>query len=276
MTIDRKLTKIITGNNVTDGDGVQLTRIIGTHALPILDPFLMFDAFGTDRPQDYIGGFPDHPHRGFETVTYLLAGRLRHKDSEGNHGVIEAGGVQWMTAGSGVVHSEMPEQEQGLLQGFQLWVNLPAKFKMTKPDYQEFTAAQITQESINDQGVIRVITGKTNKGTIGPVINGYVSPTYLDVSLERGQNVKQSVSVDDNAFIYVIEGTLSLTKGGPVLTAGQLGILEEGDSISVTADESVRFLLAAARPLNEPVVRGGPFVMNTREQLEQAFADFGR
>jgi redox-sensitive bicupin YhaK (pirin superfamily) len=276
MTIDRKLTKIITGNNVTDGDGVQLTRIIGTHELPILDPFLMFDAFGTDRPQDYIGGFPDHPHRGFETVTYLLAGRLRHKDSEGNHGVIEAGGVQWMTAGSGVVHSEMPEQEQGLLQGFQLWVNLPAKFKMTKPDYQEFTAAQITQESINDQGVIRVITGKTNKGTIGPVINGYVSPTYLDVSLERGQNVKQSVSVDDNAFIYVIEGTLSLTKGGPVLTAGQLGILEEGDSISVTADESVRFLLAAARPLNEPVVRGGPFVMNTREQLEQAFADFGR
>jgi redox-sensitive bicupin YhaK (pirin superfamily) len=276
MTIDRKLTKIITGNKVTDGDGVQLTRIIGTHALPILDPFLMFDAFGTDRPQDYIGGFPDHPHRGFETVTYLLAGRLRHKDSEGNHGVIEAGGVQWMTAGSGVVHSEMPEQEQGLLQGFQLWVNLPAKFKMTKPDYQEFTAAQITQESINDQGVIRVITGKTNKGTIGPVINGYVSPTYLDVSLERGQNVKQSVSVDDNAFIYVIEGTLSLTKGGPVLTAGQLGILEEGDSISVTADESVRFLLAAARPLNEPVVRGGPFVMNTREQLEQAFADFGR
>jgi redox-sensitive bicupin YhaK (pirin superfamily) len=276
MTIDRKLTKIITGNKVTDGDGVQLTRIIGTHELPILDPFLMFDAFGTDRPQDYIGGFPDHPHRGFETVTYLLAGRLRHKDSEGNHGVIEAGGVQWMTAGSGVVHSEMPEQEQGLLQGFQLWVNLPAKFKMTKPDYQEFTAAQITQESINDQGVIRVITGKTNKGTIGPVINGYVSPTYLDVSLERGQNVKQSVSVDDNAFIYVIEGTLSLTKGGPVLTAGQLGILEEGDSISVTADESVRFLLAAARPLNEPVVRGGPFVMNTREQLEQAFADFGR
>jgi redox-sensitive bicupin YhaK (pirin superfamily) len=276
MTIDRKLTKIITGNNVTDGDGVQLTRIIGTHELPILDPFLMFDAFGTDRPQDYIGGFPDHPHRGFETVTYLLAGRLRHKDSEGNHGVIEAGGVQWMTAGSGVVHSEMPEQEQGLLQGFQLWVNLPAKFKMTKPDYQEFTAAQITQESINDQGVIRVITGKTNKGTIGPVINGYVSPTYLDVSLERGQNVKQSVSVDDNAFIYVIEGTLSLTKGGPVLTAGQLGILEEGDSISVTADESARFLLAAARPLNEPVVRGGPFVMNTREQLEQAFADFGR
>ncbi len=276
MATDRIFTQIVIGNKVTDGDGVQLTRIIGTRTLPMLDPFLMFDAFGTDRPQDYIGGFPAHPHRGFETVTYLLSGRIRHKDSEGNHGVIEAGGVQWMTAGSGVVHSEMPEQEQGLLQGFQLWVNLPAQFKMTKPDYQEFTANQITQQSIDETGVVRVIAGKTDEGTIGPVINNYVSPTYLDVTLERGQVFKQTVHVDDNAFIYVIEGSLSLTSGKSALKAGQLGILAQGDLISVIADDSVHFLLAAAKPLKEPVVRGGPFVMNTSEQLEQAFADFGR
>lgn len=269
----RQLTKLITGNKTTDGDGVQLTRIIGSRSLMMLDPFLLLDSFGTDKPQEYIGGFPPHPHRGFETVTYLLEGRMRHKDSAGNEGVIEPGGVQWMTAGRGIVHSEMPEQQEGLLHGFQLWVNLPARVKMTAPAYQEFSAEQIPVEQ-RDNGVkVHVIAGQTNQGTVGPVINDFVSPVYLDVFLPAGQEFEQTVTMDDTAFVYVIEGELAFSEP---LMAGQLGILNEGNTIQIKAKQDTQFLLVAAMPLNEPVVRGGPFVMNTQQELEQAFADFGR
>ncbi len=269
----RQLTQLITGNKTTDGDGVQLTRIIGSRSLMMLDPFLLLDSFGTDKPQEYIGGFPPHPHRGFETVTYLLEGRMRHKDSAGNEGVIEPGGVQWMTAGRGIVHSEMPEQQEGLLHGFQLWVNLPAKAKMTTPAYQEFSADQIPVEQLDNGAKVHVIAGHTNQGTTGPVINNFVSPVYLDVFLPAGQEFEQTVTKDDNAFVYVIEGELAFSEP---LMAGQLGILNEGNTIQIKAKQDTRFLLVAAMPLNEPVVRGGSFVMNTQQELEQAFADFGR
>ncbi len=269
----RRLTQLITGNKTTDGDGVQLTRIIGSRSLMMLDPFLLLDSFGTDKPQEYIGGFPPHPHRGFETVTYLLEGRMRHKDSAGNEGVIEPGGVQWMTAGRGIVHSEMPEQQEGLLHGFQLWVNLPARVKMTAPAYQEFSADQIPVEQRDNGAKVHVIAGQTNQGTVGPVINDFISPVYLDVFLPAGQEFEQTVTMDDNAFVYVIEGELAFSEP---LMAGQLGILNEGNTIQIKAKQDTRFLLVAAMPLNEPVVRGGPFVMNTQQELEQAFADFGR
>jgi redox-sensitive bicupin YhaK (pirin superfamily) len=270
----RELQTLTSGLPATDGAGVKMTRVIGTPELNMLDPFLLLDAFETDQAEDYIGGFPDHPHRGFETVTYLLAGRMRHKDSAGHEGVIEAGGVQWMTAGKGIVHSEMPEQENGLLQGFQLWINLPAREKMQAPAYQEFAADKIPIERLDNGAEIHVIAGKTNKGTSGPVINNYVNPIYMDISLPKGQVFEQAVSTNDNAFIFVIEGELSIGDSMQKIGHRQLGILDKGDQVIVTADKKVRFLLAAARSLNEPVARGGPFVMNTKAEVLQAFDDF--
>jgi len=271
----RELVSTTPGLPATDGDGVRMTRIIGTHELNVLDPFLLLDAFESDQPGDYIGGFPSHPHRGFETVTYLLAGKMRHKDSAGNEGVIEPGGVQWMTAGRGIVHSEMPEQEDGLLMGFQLWVNLPASAKMSKPAYQEFPPPDVALEQRDDGTSIRVIAGTTSNGTRGPVENSYVHPTYMDISLPKGQTFEQAVNDGDNAFIYVIEGELQVGDSNTPLTRRTLGILSEGSHVSATAvNESTRFLLIAGRPLNEPIARGGPFVMNTRQEIQQAFDDY--
>lgn len=263
------------GLHTSDGDGVNMVRLIGTQQLNYLDPFLLLDAFGSDEPNDYIGGFPSHPHRGFETVTYLLAGKMRHKDSVGNEGVIEAGGVQWMTAGKGIVHSEMPEQEDGLLSGFQLWVNLPAMDKMTEPAYQEFAQTDIPVERWENGTEIRVITGSTEKGTHGPVKNTYVSPLFMDVSLKQGTAFKQEISADDNSFIYVIDGELSIGQEAQSLTEKNIGILERGDQISVTSNTNQsRFIVVSAKPLNEPIARGGPFVMNTEAEVQQAFADY--
>ena len=270
----RELVTVTNGLSATDGDGVKMTRVIGTPELNMLDPFLLFDAFESDQVEDYIGGFPDHPHRGFETVTYLLAGHMRHKDSAGHEGVIKAGGVQWMTAGKGIVHSEMPEQEDGLLKGFQLWVNLPASEKMQKPAYQEFSANQIAVECLDNGTEVRVIAGSTNNGTTGPIINKYVNPIYMDVSLSEGQIFKQAVGVDDNVFIFVIEGELLIGDSMRKLDHRQLGVLHKGDQVIVSANEESQFLLAAAHPLNEPVARSGPFVMNTKAELLQAFDDF--
>jgi quercetin 2,3-dioxygenase len=272
--VTRELQKLTSGLPATDGDGVKLTRVIGTPELNTLDPFLLFDVFESDQPQDYIGGFPSHPHRGFETVTYLLAGRLRHKDSAGHEGVIEAGGVQWMTAGKGIVHSEMPEQENGLLQGFQLWINLPANEKMQVPAYQEFPKNEIALERLDNGTEVRVIAGSTNNGTTGPVVNEYVNPIYMDVSLPQGQEFEQVVGVDDNVFIFVIEGELSVGNSSRKIGHRQMGILRDGEQVVVTANKEARFLLAAACPLNEPVARGGPFVMNTKAEVLQAFEDF--
>lgn len=270
----RELTSITSGLPTTDGDGVKMTRLIGTPELNMLDPFLLLDAFESDQPQDYIGGFPSHPHRGFETVTYLLAGRMRHKDSAGHEGVIEAGGVQWMTAAKGIVHSEMPEQENGLLQGFQLWLNLPKSEKMNDPAYQEFSVNDIPVDRLENGSEIRVISGQTNQGTKGPVINNYVNPIYMDITLPAGQQFEQTLNSSDNAFIYVIEGLLSVGELQKTITNREMGILGDGDQVSVTAKETSRFLLIAAQPLNEPVARGGPFVMNTKAEVLQAFEDF--
>lgn len=271
----RDIVSTTPGVPATDGDGVRMTRVIGSQELNMLDPFLLLDAFESDQPQDYIGGFPSHPHRGFETVTYLLAGRMRHKDSAGNEGVIEPGGVQWMTAGRGIVHSEMPEQENGLLMGFQLWVNLPASAKMSEPAYQEFSPGETPLEQRDNGTEIRVIAGLTSEGTAGVVRNEHVHPTYLDVTLPRGEHFEQAVNANDNAFLFVIDGALDVGPAGSHLQRRNLGILEPGERIAVKAGQGgARFLLVAAQPLGEPVARGGPFVMNTKEEIMQAFNDY--
>ncbi|MDH3787505.1 MAG: pirin family protein [Xanthomonadales bacterium] len=270
----REVVTTTPGVPATDGDGVRMTRIIGSQELNMLDPFLLLDAFESDQPQDYIGGFPSHPHRGFETVTYLLAGRMRHKDNAGNEGVIEPGGVQWMTAGKGIVHSEMPEQENGLLMGFQLWVNLPARAKMSEPGYQEYPPSETPLER-HDNGIeIRVIAGTTSAGTRGVVSNEFVRPTYLDVTLPAGQVFEQPVDVADNTFIFVIDGELEIGDRSTALARRILGILSEGDHVIVKTGQGARFLLVSALPLKEPVARGGPFVMNTQQEIMQAFDDY--
>ena len=272
----REVVKIIKGMPATDGAGVELTRVIGQPSLPMLDPFLLLDVFRSDNPQDYIAGFPPHPHRGFETVTYLLKGKMRHKDNAGHEGVIESGGIQWMTAGKGIIHSEMPEQENGLLEGFQLWVNLPATHKMDDPFYQEIPAAEIPLEK-RDNGVeVRVITGHTSQGTTGPVVQPLTQPLYLDVTIPANQVFTEQLSESHNAFIYVIEGAVSVAGNKTkIIEPTQLAILSEGSEIKITSeDKPARILLVSGYPLNEPIARKGPFVMNTDEEIEQAFADY--
>lgn len=271
----RELVKQTLGVPTSDGDGVQLTRIVGSPEINMVDPFLLLDSFESDQPNDYIGGFPNHPHRGFETVTYLLAGRMLHKDNAGHEGVIEPGGVQWMTAGRGIVHSEMPEQENGLLQGFQLWVNLPAAKKMTAPTYQEFQATEIPIETLASGGTVKVISGQTDQGTEGPVKNGFTEPLYLDVHLNQGTTFEQSVSNTHGGFVYVIEGSVHIGQENTELTPRMLGIFGDGDKVEVSSRSiKSRFLLIAGKRLNEPVARGGPFVMNTKQEVLQAFQDF--
>lgn len=273
----RTVEKIINGQATSDGAGVELVRMIGQPAMMELDPFLLLDAFRSDNPDDYIAGFPSHPHRGFETVTYLLNGRMRHRDNSGNEGVIEPGGIQWMTAGRGIVHSEMPEQEDGLLAGFQLWINLPAEHKMTAPAYQEHDAAQIPLES-HDGSEVRVITGTTSQGTQGPVSQPLTEPLYLDVTLAPGADFEENLPDGHNAFIQVIDGTITLASGDQTrvdLQRDQLAVLTKGESIEVRGtDQASRFLLIAGKPLNEPIARAGPFVMNTEAELRQAFSDY--
>lgn len=276
----RQLQQIYQGLPASDGDGVKLTRIIGQPKLKNLDPFLMLDAFGTDQPMDYIGGFPPHPHRGFETVTYLLAGKMRHRDNQGNEGVIEPGGVQWMTAGRGIVHSEMPEQEEGLLMGFQLWVNLPASAKMTPPAYQEYAPNQVPQELWPSGTKIKVIAGLTDQGTSGIIQNDMVHPTYLDVELQAGEMFTQTLKPFETAFVYLHQGQLTIGDPEQQATAQlegkQLGLLGPGQQVRIknTDQQSSRFLLIAGTPLNEPIVQRGPFVMNSEAEIRQAFEDY--
>ncbi len=265
--------QLINGIKASDGDGVQLTRLIGNAELMQLDPFLLFDAFGSDQPQDYIGGFPPHPHRGFETVTYMLAGKMRHQDSVGNSGVITKDGVQWMTAGKGIIHSEMPEQEQGLLAGFQLWVNLPAKDKMTAPKYQEHSEDNIPQET-REFSTVKVIAGVTKQGTTGIIDNKTTAPLYWDIKLNKQQNFSDVIPSTHNGFIYVINGELIVGEQQTKVAKGQIATLTTGKMFTVNATQDSRFLLIAGKPLNEPVERAGPFVMNTRKEIEQAFADY--
>jgi redox-sensitive bicupin YhaK (pirin superfamily) len=274
----RKVSRIIKGMPATDGGGVALTRIIGQPVLPMLDPFLLLDAFRSDKPEDYIAGFPLHPHRGFETVTYLLAGRMRHKDNAGHQGVIEPGGIQWMTAGKGIVHSEMPEQENGMLEGFQLWINLPARHKMDEAAYQEYPAEQIPLESREGGVEVRVITGETSRGTKGPVVQPLTEPLYLDVRVPAGQKFFEEFPESHNAFIYVFHGSVGVDNehGKAIwLSRDDLGVLTHGGGIKLHADQvDARFLIVAGKPLRESVARGGPFVMNTKDEIQQAFEDY--
>jgi len=269
----RGIMSVTQGVPASDGAGVTLTRLIGSPELDMLDPFLMLDSFQTDDPEDYVAGFPAHPHRGFQTVTYLLAGKMRHEDNAGHSGVIETGGIQWMTAGRGIVHSEMPEQEDGLLWGFQLWVNLPAACKMIPPRYQEFPAAMIPQERRANDTTVRVITGITGHGTEGPVRDVATSPKYLDVAMPVGSEFEEPVEDGHNGFVFVAEGEIEIS--GTVIPAHHLAILGPGDHIRAHSGKGpARFLLIAGRPLGEPVHRAGPFVMATREDLLSAFHDF--
>lgn len=270
--MNRSIEQLVSGVATSDGAGVKLTRVLTGKLQRRLDPFLMLDAFGSDVPDEYIAGFPDHPHRGFETVTYMLAGRMRHRDNAGHEGLLENGGVQWMTAGRGVIHSEMPEQEQGAMEGFQLWLNLPAKAKMSEPWYCDYTSDAIP-EYVTDQGVkVRVIAGRSN-GVEGVVHRDVTEPLFLDVHLPAGTTFQTLLPQTHNAFLYVYRGEISI--GETVVTAQRMGILDNaGDGVSLTASTGARLILLAGKPLNEPIVQYGPFVMNTQQQIHQALDDF--
>ncbi|MBU3005905.1 pirin family protein [Paraglaciecola arctica] len=274
VKIIRQVQVVFAGQPISEGAGVQLSRVIGTPQFNMLDPFLLFDAFSSDQPQDYIAGFPPHPHRGFETVTYMLAGKMRHQDSAGHEGTIEAGGVQWMTAGKGIIHSEMPEQQDGLLAGFQLWVNLPKSHKMIEPAYQEKNGNEIAVES-RDGLKIRVIAGQTQNGTTGIINNTFVEPIYWDIQQQPDTLFVESITAGHNGFVYVYEGEIKLSEGANQrVSKGQVAVLTDGDSIEIRALNGAKYLLIAGRPLDEPIARGGPFVMNTREEINQAIADY--
>ena len=260
------------GMPASDGAGVRLNRLVGRPGLPDLDPFLMLDEFRSDQAADYLAGFPEHPHRGFETVTYMLAGRMRHGDNQGNVGLLRPGSVQWMTAGRGIVHSEMPEQENGLMWGFQLWVNLPAKDKMTAPRYQDIEPEAIPVVNLPGGVAVKVIVGRVG-ATEGAVSGIATDPTYLDVHLPAGTSFAQPVPEGHNAFVYVYDGEAAV--GDETLPRGELAVLGDGGEIRVAAGTApARLLIVAGRPLGEPVARYGPFVMNTEAQIRQAMADY--
>ncbi len=273
----RRVARVVRGQPASDGAGVRLTRVIGQRDLDMLDPFLLLDEFRSDSADDYIAGFPSHPHRGFETVTYMLAGRMRHGDNQGNTGLLTPGSVQWMTAGRGIVHSEMPEQEDGLMWGFQLWVNLPASDKMVAPRYQDIAPERIPEATPAAGVRMRVLAGRVGE-TVGPVSGIAVEPVYLDIALDAGARFAASLPAGHNAFAYVYDGAVD---AGPAdatrrLVRGELGVLDRNgdDVLLATGDAPARLILVAGKPLDEPVARHGPFVMNTPEQIVEAFRDF--
>ena len=268
----RPIVKITQGRPTSDGAGVKLTRLLGTPDLQVLDPFLMLDKFHSDNPGDYLAGFPSHPHRGFETVTYMVEGRMRHKDNKGHEGVIEPGGVQWMTAARGIVHSEMPEQEDGLMSGFQLWVNLPKAEKMKDPAYQEFDEERVPSD-IRDGVVAKIVTGQTSTGVKGPVTDVTVEPLYAELRMEPGAVFEEPIPDAKTAFLAVHTGDVEA--GGMKLKEAQLGVFGRGDAIRIKAGpEGARLMLAAGKPIGEPIVWGGPFVMTTEGEVRQAILDY--
>ena len=273
MNSARRIEQIVKGIATSDGAGVRLTRVLTQNLQRRLDPFLMLDVFRSDEPTDYLAGFPDHPHRGFETVTYMLAGRMRHRDSAGHEGLLEGGDVQWMTAGRGVIHSEMPEQENGLMEGFQLWLNLPAGQKMTTPWYRDIPAALIPEFETQCASV-RVIAGNS-RGIKGAVTRDETEPLFLDILFEAAGDFSTSVPAAHNAFIYVYSG--SVTVDGREVGENRMGIFANdphADGISIRADKGARLILVSGKPLGEPIVQHGPFVMNTQEEIYQAIRDF--
>lgn len=270
----RGVERIIHGQAVMDGAGVKINRVLTQPLQRRLDPFLMLDNFGSDEANDYIAGFPSHPHRGFETITYMLTGRMRHKDSAGNEGLLTNGGVQWMTAGRGVIHSEMPEQEEGLMEGFQLWLNLPAKDKMIKPWYKDFQSGEIPELVTEAGAKVRVIAGYSH-GVAGAVQREVTEPLYIDVHMPAGSSFSQRIPAGHNAFIYTYSGEVKVgEKPVPARSMAILANTEGADGVSVTASADSRFILIAGKPLNEPIVQYGPFVMNSQDQIFQAVNDF--
>ena len=274
----RSLKRVIRGMATSDGAGVKLSRTLGQSRGLYHDPFLMLDEFSSENPGDYIAGFPAHPHRGFETVTYLLDGHMLHEDHLGNRGDLKSGGVQWMTAGRGIIHSEMPQQLEGRMRGFQLWINLPAREKMKPAGYRDLDPSQIPVAEISEGVRVKVVAGsvETGNGTVsGPIAGGTTDPTYLDVALAPNTSFTHAVAADYNAFVYAYEGGLTVGEGAQALAAHSAGLLSEGDRVTVKAGaDGARFLLLAAKPINEPVVQYGPFVMNTTEEIEQAVRDY--
>jgi quercetin 2,3-dioxygenase len=273
--IERGVLDVVTPTPASDGAGVKLRRSIATETLDHLDPFFLFDHFGSENPDDYVAGFPMHPHRGIETVTYMLDGSVAHRDSLGSSGVIGPGDVQWMTAGSGILHEEMPRMGPRRLDGFQIWVNLPARLKMTSPRYQDVPAGRIPETARPDGTRIRVVAGEVD-GVAGAVREIFAGPTYLDVSLPAGGKLEQPVPRGHTAFLYVFRGEVSVGGAetrGPSIEAPRLVVLGDGDVVRVHAKAPARFLLLSAQPLHEPYARYGPFVMNTREEIQQALAD---
>ena len=274
---ERSVTKVVKAINTSDGAGVKLKRSIGSSQLSHVDPFLLLDEFKSEDGADYIAGFPEHPHRGFETVTYMIHGKMEHKDSFGNRGVIESGGIQWMTAGRGIVHSEMPLQENGLLWGFQLWVNLPASHKMIQPRYQDLLPSTIPVIEQENGIRIKVIAGEfynteTNEIIEGPVKEIITEPLYLDVYLPSNRSLTIPLTSGHTTLAYPFEGVIKIKE--TTIHSNTVAVLSEGESVRVFAEENARFLLIAGKPLKEPIVRNGPFVMNTKEELQQAYNDF--
>ena len=270
----RQVLRVVKGHATSDGAGVHLTRLLGTNELSYLDPFLLLDEIRSDDPSDYIAGFPDHPHRGFETVTYMLAGRMRHRDNKGNSGLLGPGSVQWMTAGRGIVHSELPEQEDGLMWGFQLWVNLPASEKLSEPRYQDISAQEIP-EVTPELGVrARIVAGQFG-GATGPVQGVSTDPIFLDLMFDADKSVLVPLPKEYNAFVYVYEGSLRVGSRPLPVERDQLAVLSSGSHIDLGGGAGGgRIILVAGRPCNEPVARYGPFVMNTEEEIHQAFNDY--
>lgn len=274
VTQSRRVERLVAGQATSDGAGVKLTRVLTQDLQHRLDPFLMLDAFGSDQADDYIAGFPDHPHRGFETVTYMLAGRMLHRDSAGNEGLLENGGVQWMTAGRGVIHSEIPQQEEGVMEGFQLWLNLHSSEKMQAPWYRDFPNQELPQLQTAEGAQVTVIAGESH-GVQGAVTRALTQPLYLDVHLPQGATFAQALPTGHNAFLYVYRG--EVTVGDRAVPAGRMAILDnraEADGVVVQASTEAKFLLVAGKPLKEPIVQYGPFVMNTKEQIYEALSDF--
>jgi len=274
----RSVERIIQGQKTSDGDGVKLTRVLTQDLQKRLDPFLMLDAFGSDEASDYIGGFPDHPHRGFETVTYMLTGRMRHHDSAGNSGLLQDGGVQWMTAGKGVIHSEMPEQENGRMSGFQLWLNLPSKQKMCEPWYKDIQSDSIPEVRLDNGILIRVIAGSSHQ-TKGAVERQITEPLYLDIHFPKGgiTTFEEFIPRDHNAFIYVYKGDVVVGEDGEahIVNSEEMAILSnDSDYLKINAGNDARLILIAGKPLRESIVQYGPFVMNTKEQIIAAVEDF--
>ena len=270
----RALKQVIPSLATSDGAGVKLRRSIGAHASLRLDPFLMLDEFGTDNPGDYIAGFPPHPHRGFETVTYMLDGRMQHRDHLGNVGDLGPGSVQWMTAGRGVIHSEIPQQTEGVMEGFQLWLNLPRRDKMMTPWYRDFQNSQLPQ-FVTSQGVAVTVIAGASHGVHGAVARDITEPLYLDLHLPRGARFEQVLPAAHNAFVYVYRGEVSIA--GQRVPAQRMALLanaDQADGVAIEAGADARALLIAGQPLHEPIVQYGPFVMNTKQEIYEAMSDF--